>query len=242
MESEETMTETYYQTIDNEYLNTGGNCMVDITTVYNRRYKMRQYVYINEEYLVVANYDYIRNELPDNASPEDYVMYEISQDAFTTDPSFDNRSVDEIDDDTALLLLSCLLSYIRNSVKHNRRNYFTTYDKLPNELAKLVTDSYRTWLDERSQLIETDGYKIIVDSHYHEPEVIDTPNGLAAKSLQEHLTESIKRLSSDDVNEQEKFYEEQLHIIYCGKLFTFANGADVFNGLEQFTEFVISEQ
>lgn len=231
-----------FSIIDNEYFNTGGNCMVNITTVYNSQYKTMQYVYINEEYLVVASYDYIRNELPTELEANDFVLIEISQENFTTEPSFDNRHMDVIDDDTALLLLDCMEAFIKGFVKHNRQHYFTTVDKLPNVLHKQVTDDYRHWLEERSQLVETDGEKIIVDSRYKAPAEADTPNGHAANDLLNCLAEEIKRMDTDDEKQLEEWYEEKLQIIYCGKLFTFANGADVFNGLEEFAKYVISEQ
>lgn len=227
-----------FSIIDNEYLNTGGNCMVNITTVYNSEEKAMQYIYINEECLVIASYDYIRNEVPTELECDDFVLLDISQDDFTTEPSFDYIHKYEMDDDVAALLLDCMEAFIKNYVKHNKQNYFTTADKLPEVLYKQLTDDYIKWLNEREQLIETDGYKIIVDDRYSKA---DEPNAIAAKELQQHMAENITRLDRTD-DERDEFYREKLQIIYCGKMFTFENGADIYNGLEDFVKCVIDNQ
>lgn len=231
------MTKTY-SIVSNEYVNTGGHIMVNITTVYDYKHKTLLYVNINEEWLTVTTHDIVQNELPGEMCADDVTLVEISQDDFTTEPSFDNHAMLAIDDDMASLMLDCMEAFIKNYVKDSRQNYFTTVDKLPNVLREQLTDEYLNWLNEREQLIETDGYKIIIDDRYVE---CDTVNYKVAKELQQHLTESVKRLS-DDEEEREEFYREKLQIIYCGKLFTFENGADVYNGLEDFVKFIVDNQ
>lgn len=215
--------------------------MVNITTVYDSQSKSMRYVFINEEYLVVSSYDYIREELHGAMETDDFVLLEISQEEFTTEPSPEYIFKYEMDDDTASLLLDCMEAFIKNYVKHNGRNYLTTYDKLPNSLYSQLTEDYKTWLNNNSLLVETDGYKIILNDSYHTRLTVDTPNEKAAKDLQEHMAENISRLDGDD-DECEEFYREKLQIIYCGKLFTFENGADVYNALTGFAELVIDNQ
>lgn len=230
-----------YQVMGSEYLNTGGHCMVHITDVYNKQSKTMQYVFINEEYLIVSTYDYIRNELPDGADCEDFMTHCIRTENLTHEPSFDNSEMNEIPEDIAELLFNCLLLFIREYCKYTKDNYICSLDALPNELYDQVSREYSHWLAENELDPVTDGYKIIVDERYLKAVESDTPNGQVAKDLQQHLTESIKRLS-DDEEEREEFYREKLHIIYCGKLFTFDNGADVYNGLEDFAKWVIDQQ
>lgn len=232
-----------FSIVANEYENTGGHCMVNITTVYNHTYKTLWYVCINEECIVVTSNDYIRHELPGDLVPEDFIIHEISHECFTTEPSFDNHDMDQFDDDTTLLILDCLEAYIKNYVKDSGHHYFTTVDKLPNVLHKQVTDDYKHWLEEREQLVETDGYKIIVDDRYYKELENDTPNAIAAKGLQQLLDTCMPTVDVDtDHVLWDKFYNEKLQIIYCGKLFTFDNGADIYNGLEEFAEWVIDQQ
>lgn len=235
--------EKTYSIVSNEYFNTGGNCMVDITTVWSYPRKSLLYVYISDESLIVSTFDFIREELPGEITAEDVCLVDITHECFTTEPAPDNSNMLSIDDETTLLLLDCLEAYIKHSVKHSRRNYFTTVDKLPNGLREQLTNDYIKWLNENSQLVETDGYKVILDHRYFASSENDEPNAKAAKELKWHLDTCMPTVDIDDDEKPwEDFYEEKLHIIYCGKLFTFENGADVYNGLDEFVKWVIDQQ
>lgn len=231
-----------YQIISSEYLNTGGHCMVNITDVYNTKSKLMQYVFINEEWMVVSSYDYIRNELPDGMDCEDFMIHSIELQHFTHEPSFDNHQMNELPEEIVDLLFDCLQLFIREYCKYTKDTFICRLDALPNDLYNQVTREYSHWLAENELDPVTDGYRIIVDPRYTALLEADTPNGHTARDLQQHLTESIKRMNTDDEEQLEDFYREKLQIIYCDKLFTFDNGADVFNALEEFAKFVISEQ
>lgn len=215
--------------------------MVHITDVYNKQSKTMQYVFINEEYLVVSSYDYVRNICPDDRDCDDFVIHSIEMQHFTHEPSFDNLQMNNLPEDIVELLSDCLLLFIREWCKYTSNNFVCRLDSLPKELYDQVTREYSHWLAEKEMDPVTDGYKIIVHPQYITELEDDTPNGKAAKDLQDHLAESIKRLSDDD-DEREEFYREKLHIIYCGKLFTFGNGADVYNSLCSFANYVLDEQ
>lgn len=231
-----------YQIINNEYFNAGGHCMVNITDVYNKQLKTMQHVFINEEYLVVASYDYVRNICPDDMDCDDFVVHSIELQQFTHEPSFDNHSMNNMPEDIVDLLSDCLLLFIREWCKYTKDNFICRLDSLPKELYDQVSREYSHWLAENELDPVTDGYKIIIDEQYTALIESDTPNGHAANDLLNHLAEEIKRMDTDDEKQLEEWYEEKLQIIYCGKLFTFANGADVYNGLQEFAKYVISEQ
>lgn len=231
-----------YQIINNEYLNTGGNCMVNITDAYNKQSKTMQYIYTNEEWLVVTSYDYIRNELPDGTDCNDFLLYSVEVQNLTHEPSFDNHQMNLLPEEVAELLFSCYKLFIKEYCKHTGSYYNCRLDSLPMDLYDKVSREYSHWLAEKELDPVTDGDNIILHQEFLALVEADTPNGNVAKELQQHLTESIKRMDTDDEKELEEFYSEKLQIIYCGKLFTFDNGADVYNGLEEFAKFVISEQ
>ena len=108
--------EKRFAIVTNEYFNTVGHIMVNITTVYDYQRKSLLYVFINEEYIVVSTYDYIREELHGEMTAEDFILHEIPEQFFTTEPSPCNSYMDEVDDDTALLLLDCMEAFIKNYV------------------------------------------------------------------------------------------------------------------------------
>lgn len=235
------MTENY-QIINSEYLNTGGNCMVHISTVYFKPLKQTQYVYINEEWLVVASYDYIRNELPDGMDCEDFMMHSIELQYFTHEPSFDTHHMFELPEEVTELLFDCYLLFIRAYCKHTRDNYVCRLDALPNELYDQVTREYSHWLAEKELDPVTDGYRIILHPEYTASIEAETPNANAAKELQQHLLCLLPPDVPTDHVLYEKFVNEKIQIIFGGKLFTFDNGADIYEGLCLLVNHVLDNQ
>lgn len=215
--------------------------MVHITDVYNKQSKTMQYVYINEEWMIVASYDYIRNICPDDMDYEDFMVASIETQNLTHEPSFDNHQMNDLPEEVAELLFDCFKLFIREWCKYTGDGFICRLDSLPNELYDQVSREYSHWLAEKALDPVTDGYKIFIHPQYTALLEADTPNGHAAKDLQQHMAENITRLDGDD-NIRDEFYREKLQIIYCGKLFTFENGADVYNALAGFAEIVIDNQ
>lgn len=232
--------EKRFREVANEYINTGGGCMVDITTVWDKQRKGLLYVNINEDCLTVSTEDFIREELPETVDYDDVLLVSIDQAYFTTEPSFDNHDMNNIDDELAALMLDCLGNYIKNKVKHYKRNYFTTVDKLPNGLREQLTDDFIKWLNDRNQLVETDGYKIIFDNLYVVATIEDADTVKEAKSLRMHL-DNVMPIADcgDDPKSWDKFYQEKLQVIYCGSLFEFQNCAAVYNALNELAKYII---
>lgn len=230
---------TNYQIMANDYFNTGGNCMVNITDVYDRQLKKMRYVFINEEHLVITDYDYIRNELPDDLKAEDFMQWCIPLENISHEPAFDNDMC-LLDENDAQLVFDCLTLFIKEWCKHTGKNFVCRLDALPNELYDQVTREYSHWLAEKELDPVTDGYHIILHPEYTAETDYDV-NGKSAVELQQHLNNWIPANDADEKT-LEKWYEEKIHIIVGGKLFTFVNGADIYNGLCELAKFVISEQ
>lgn len=231
-----------YQVINNEYLNTGGNCMVHISTVYFKPLTQTQYVYINEEYLIVANYDYIRNELPHATTTDDFVLYAVAMENFTHEPSFDTHHMFELPEEITELLFDCYLLFIRAYCKYTSKNYECRLDALPSELYDQVTREYSHWLAENELDPVTDGYHIVLHPQYVASIEAETPNGTVAKELLQHLPCMLPPDLPTDHVLYEEFVHEKVQVIFGCKLFTFEIGADVYNALEAFAKFIIDNQ
>lgn len=231
-----------YQIMNSEYLNTGGHCMVHITDVYSKQSKAMQYVFINEEYLIVSSYDYIRNVCPDDRDCDDFVVHSIEMQYITHEPSFDNVQMNNMPEEIAELLFDCLTLFIREWCKYTGKNFVCRLDSLPNELYDQVTREYSHWLAEKELDPVTDGYHIVLHPQYIADIEDDTPNAIAARELQQHLPCLLPPDVPTDHVLYEKFVNEKIQIIFGGKLFTFDNGADIYNALDGLAKFVISEQ
>ena len=231
---------TNYQIINDEYLNTGGNCMVHISTVYFKPLKQTQYVYINEEYLIVSNYDYIRNKLPHATTTDDFVLYVLAMENLTHEPSFDNYQMLELPEEITELLFDCYLLFIRAYCKYTSKNYECRLDALPNELYNKVSREYSYWLAEKELDPVTDGYNIIIHPEYVAETEYDD-DGKAAVEFKQQLMEMLT--TADESDEQlEKFYDEKITIVIQNKAYHLSMNAAVWNGLVEYADFIISEQ
>lgn len=233
-----------YQIMNNDYFNAGGNNMVNITDVYNRQLKKMQYVFFDETNAIIADYDYIRNELPTTTTYEDFIVECVAVEDISHEPAPVSSWLD-IGEDKAQLIFDCYLLFIREYCKYSKDNYICRLDSLPNELYDKVTREYSHWLAENGLDPVTDGYSIIIHPEYtaeNEPlEMRD--NGNVAVELEQHLN-SWMPASNEENNEEawDEFYREKIHIIVGGKLFTFDNGADIYNALGYLAKNVIDEQ
>ena len=231
---------TNYQIINDEYLNTGGNCMVHISTVYFKPLKQTQYVYINEEYLIVSNYDYIRNELPHATTTDDFVLYVLAIENLAHEPSFDNHQMLELPEEITELLFDCYLLFIRAYCKYTSKNYECRLDALPSELYNKVSREYSRWLAEKELDPVTDGYNIIIHQEYVAETDYDD-DGKAAVEFKQQLMEM--RATADESEEQfEKFYDEKITIVIQNKAYHLSMNAAVWNGLVEYADYIISEQ
>lgn len=234
------MTNERYQTVTNDYVNTGGHIMVNITTVYDKQENKMLFIYINEEQLVVTNYDYIRNELPEDIPTEVFIQYRISRDDFTTDPSPSNTDMLDIPEVLADVMFYCLQQYIINYTNDTKQHVFMTVNQLPDSLYRQLSDNYIKWLNENDQLVETDGNRIYISADYNLT-LEYTDNGKEAVKLQTAL-ENWMPVDNDDNDEWEKFYNGTIQIIANNQLFTFYNSADIYNALINAAKEVIDEQ
>lgn len=231
---------TNYQIINDEYLNTGGNCMVHITDVYDTQSKTMRYVFINEEYLVVASYDYIRNEPPDGMDCEDFIMHSVELQHFTHKPSFVTHHMFELPEEITELLFDCYLLFIRAYCKYTSKNYECRLDALPSELYNKVSREYSHWLAEKELDPVTDGYNIIIHPEYAAETEYDD-DGKAAVEFKQQLIEM--RTTADESDEQlEKFYNETITIVIQNRAYHLSMNAAVWNGLIEYADYIISEQ
>lgn len=234
------MTAKNYQIINNEYFNAGGNCMVHISDVYNSQLKRMQYVFINEEHLVVSKYDYIRNDFPQGTTTDDFVQYVIAMDDLTHEPSFDNYQMNELPEDIVELLFDCLLLFIREWCKYTGNTFTCRLDSLPNELYYKVTIEYSRWLAENELDPETDGYDIILHPDYIAEAEYDC-NGKAAVEFRQQL-EDMRAAADESDDALAKFEDETITIVIQNKAYHLQMCAAVWNGLVEYAYHIISEQ
>ena len=229
-----------FTVIDNEYLNTGGHCMVDVTAFYDSQLKKTLYMYVGNNWLTLTAYDYLRNELQGCLSAEDFILCTIEESNFTTEPDPMNRQMLDMPDEYFDLFNHGMLSYIKNKFKYDHQLTKTTVENLPLELRHKVSDDYAAWLSDNNLLVTTDGENIIVEDDYA---YSGCYNYLAAKDLQQFLECWMPSDNNQiDNKEWDEWYEGRVTIVVKDRAFTFYNGADIYNGLCLLVNHIIDEQ
>lgn len=211
-----------YKMLDNTYLNTGGGCMVNITTIFDLTNKKTLYVMINEEGGTLCSADYIRFDVDyDEVDTIDYFSYD------TIEPQ---HCFFELYQD-------CWREYAKADFKHFKNYSRVPIKFLPEDLKSQLTSDYIAWCnDESDGCVESNGNNVVIDYNYCPPD----PDIIAAKNLLDYMHEAF----ADADNSQEEldaFYSLQISITVGDKKFDTAMSAAMFTGIEDCLKYFIDQ-
>lgn len=182
-----------FKVLNYEYLNTGGNTMVGIFTVWLPDKNRTAYVLANEEGANLTTVDYISNELPIDDYDSviiDHCVYEFLHG----------------DEEYFELWRYCLNEYTKSDCRHFHHNYAWPYHLLSDELKSELHHEYREWCNENNNgCIPTDGYSIVVHPDY---------DGTVDRQLREY--EDFKAFH-DTTAGMEAYYNEQYVLSFAGR-------------------------
>ena len=213
-----------YKTISNEYMNTGGGCMVNITTIYELTDHKTLFVMCNEEGGTLTTADYIRGDI----NTDDILMIDTF-DAGTLMPSHENFE----------LFRNCWFEYIKADHKRYQNRARVRFDRLPIDLFDQMTDDYVQWcLTESDGCVETNGDKLYLDDNYEGTTV------RAARSLLAYMNHEIDRGVGDDVSEaaRERFDELPITFGFGERMIVISNVAPAFQGMMDALQYYIDQQ
>lgn len=166
-----------YKVLAHVYENTGGNCMVSIFTVYDAHQNRTLYAMVNEECFSVNTVDFIQQEV-------DYDDSMMLFNLYFTEPTSSEEWLDYRD-----LMMYCRFEFIKKNCKYFSSRVFLEVEDLPQRLLDQMPAGYEEWLNENSQLIETDGYDIFVDERFTGKTVDSTVEEAQRTELIEALRE-----------------------------------------------------
>lgn len=161
------MSERFY-VVNQEYVNTGGGCMVYVADVYDQMDNAVRYFICNEEGFNWQTANTVLCEgdwLNDDELLDKIVLGTWNWDALTTEPAPDQHQFDE---DEFLLFKDCQLEYIKRSCKYFNSRIRLSVDQLPGELFDKLTPNYIEWLTASESNVVTNGYEIFVHDEYEE--------------------------------------------------------------------------
>ena len=219
-----------FKVLNYEYLDTGGNCMVGIFTVWLPALKQTVYALTNEVGCSIVTADYISNEL----EIDDYD--EITIDLCDFDELQPSATYFE-------LYRYCLTEYTKSDCRYFGNTIAIPYHLLSDELQSEVHADYLIWCEENNSCcIPTDGEKIIVhpdyDSLFTDPHE-DDEDLQAVKEWRCWHDGLINKDTTDE--ELEAFYDKKYRLTFNGRRVYLPFNADTFNKINDLLDSVIRE-
>ena len=218
-----------FKILSYEYLNTGGNTMVGIFTVWLPEEKRTVYALTNEEGCNLAVVDYISNELEIHDYDELIIDHCVFSFLTGTEEYFD-------------LYRYCLNEYTKSDCRYFGISRGIPYKLLSDELQNKVDTDYYVWLEDHNYDVMTDGVDIMVHPDYdmlftdpHE----DDEDLQAVKEWRVWHDNLINRDTTDE--ELEAFYDKKYRLTFNGKRVHLPFNADTFNKINDLLDSVIRE-
>ena len=152
MENNELTAVKYYNVLDHDYENTGGNCMVSVFEVWLTTENRTVYVMATDTDVAMTTVDHLRNNLEFDDS---MLIDEINVVNLTRAHRYFE------------LYRYCWFEFLKKDTAYFHEPTVVHIDFLPPYLRDQITANYAKWLkDNDVEFIKTDGYKIITDDDY----------------------------------------------------------------------------
>lgn len=218
-----------FKVLNYEYLNTGGNCMVGIFTVWLPALKQTVYALTNEVGCSIVTADYISNEI----EIDDY-----------DEVTIDRCDFDELQSNATYFELYryCLNEYTKSDCRYFGNTIAIPYHLLSDELQSEVHADYLVWCEENNNgCIPTDGEKIIVhpdyDSLFTDPHEDDAD----LQALKEWRDWHDKLVSDSTMDEVSELYNKKYRITFNGRRIYIPFNADTYSLIDDLIKAVIRE-
>lgn len=214
-----------FTVMDHDYINTGGNTMVSVFTVYDKTAKATRYVCCNEEGFNLMTFDTIRNEPPADMDYDDFILESYNWDALTSDPCWDQH---QFSDEEFLLYKHCQFEFYKEDCKYFGIKVELPIEWLPGELYNELGMDAIEWHKEHGDLVKTDGCKVWPSEGYEPPPangVVDLGDyAKEVKNFSEWFDNTVNEAIA--TNTLEKYYAKHITIVFNGRSLELAFAAD----------------
>lgn len=221
-----------FKILDYQYLNTGGNTMVGIFTVWLPEELKTVYALTNEEGCTLSVVDYISNEL-------DPVEHGLDYDELAIDICDFGRLTGH--EKYFELYRHCLNEYTASDCKYFGCTRLISYHLLSDELKKAISPEYFKWCvdNEYELMFYTDGHKIIPHPDYEEP---TTEEDTQLRHVKHWRAWHDSLVGFDTTDEKlEQLYNKNYHLSLNGRRVLIPFNADTFSQINSLLDRVIEE-
>lgn len=179
-----------YQVVNHEYINTGGHCMVLVTTVCDKRLNSTIYVMTDSEGQSMSTVDFISNDLPWLEDESKYISNYYAWPITKTDCP---------NDDDFELYNDCYQQYLIVGCKDGGDRYMK-YEDLPMKLKQQLDADYVEWLKDNEELIRTNGEKVFYEPLKAKSDLYSFDYILDAQEFLSALDNHLEHLDDNGMN------------------------------------------
>ena len=152
-----------FTTLDHNYINTGGNCMVSIFTAYDRSAKALRYVIVNEEGINVQSMDTVGHEPPEDIDYDEIIIDCFNLEDLNSEPApLDKQFTEE----EFALYKYCQFEFYKKYCRDFKTTIKLQLNELPNELFNELSEDFRDWHRDNCLPVYSDGYRVFANDLY----------------------------------------------------------------------------
>ena len=222
---------------DHNYINTGGNCMASVFTVYDYTNNISRFVVAGDEGFSWQTADTITGELRLDSDEliKKIVIGSWQWDALVVHPLRNQQFTDNEFE----LFKYCQFEYIKKDCKHFGTKWRIAINELPTELYNKLTDDYRQWAESEGADCLTDGYDVFMDPSYEPPVQEDCAELKELKDFKKWMENLICEDTSDE--RLEELYDSYITIAVAGNSIKLMFDAENYNNVLHAIERAIEE-
>lgn len=216
------MKKNYFVT-DHKYINTGGNCMVSIFSVFDKQQNVTRFIILNEEGVNYQTADTVSSDLQESCEDDydSFILWDYTWDSITEQ----RLSMYPLDKELVELAIDCRFEYLKKDCKYFNTTVNVTYDELPQRLLSTLSPECVAWHIENEQFFTTNGYTVSPNAYYRPA---------AAEKERKAITEFMSWLNDMvcDDESRESLYDESIRIELSGHSVAIPFNADTYYSLE----------
>ena len=221
-----------FMVTNHEFVNTGGNSMVSVFTVYDKQQKATRYVMTAEEGGSLQAVDTVNGDFQFESYDEECeaVIDNWSFDDLTTQPFPCSK---EFTDEEFELYKYCQFEFYKENCKYFGTKVYITVDQLPQALYNELGEAAAAWHYHNAQLVATDGYHVWPSSYYNAESYEQSYRELQQVTdfQQWHCEQAAK----------EELYDEYYVLSFAGRSVKLPYDADAFDAVDNLLTRIIEE-
>ena len=226
------MKKNYFVT-DHQYINTGGNCMVSIFSVFDKQQNVTRFIILNEEGVTYQTADTVSGDLQESWEDDydSFILWDYTWESLTEQ----RLAKYPLDKEMIELMVDCRFEYLKKDCAYFKTPVNVTYDELPQRLLNTLSPECVAWHIENEQLFTTNGYTV-GPSDFYRPTTVEKERK-ATTEFMSWLNDMVC-----DTDRRESLYDKGIHIEIDDHSVTIPFHADTYASLEALLKVALEDE